>query len=338
MHVLVTGGTGFVGYHTARALLSAGHDVTLLVRSLDKAHQLFGSDQLQRVVRGDINDADSVRRALRGCDALVHSAAVVSTSRKDAGQVFERNTNGTRTVIQAGLDANLQALIYVSSVTALFDEHARTLNEHSPPGPESHRGAYGRSKVAGEIYARSMQDDGAPVYITYPGSVVGPEDPGLTEPHKGLIGLMYGIAPQMPSGNQYIDVRDLAEAHLRILEQLPSGKRFPMGGTFLPWRDHGKLLATLTGRRFLPLPVLPGVPLLAGALLDRLSQVLTLELPITEEGMRYATRWVQLDDSHTLKTLDLQYRPLAETFEAALLSLHATGHLSQRQLGRLAQH
>jgi nucleoside-diphosphate-sugar epimerase len=336
MHVLITGGTGFVGYHTAQALLAAGHEVSLLVRSLDKAFALFGPDRLSRVVRGDINDAASVRKALRGCDTLVHCAAMVSTGRSDADTVFQRNTEGTRTVLEAALDSDLESMIYVSSVTALFDPSAAQLDENSPPGPEAGRGGYGRSKVASEHFARALQDAGAPLYITYPGSVIGPDDPGLTEPHRGIVALMQGLAPQMPSGNQYIDVRDLAEAHLRILERRPDSGRFPLGGTFLPWRDHGALLGELTGRFFLPLPVLPGVPRLAGMLLDRLGDYLPLDLPITEEGMRYACHWVELDDAHTLDTLDLHYRPLEETFEAALLSLYAHEHLSRRQLGRLA--
>lgn len=337
MRVLITGGTGFVGYHSARALLAAGEEVSLLVRNRDKAIALFGSHPAVTVVTGDMNDAASVRRALRGCDALLHSAALVSTDRRDAERVFEINSGGIRTVLEAGLEANLDALIHVSSVTALYDPAAKRLDETSPPGIGEGHSGYGRSKIAGEHFARQLQARGAPVYITYPGSVIGPEDPGFTEPHQGIAALMRGVSPQMPSGNQYIDVRDLAEAHLRILQRRPDSRRFPLGGTFLPWREHGPLLRELTGRLFLPLPVLPGVPLLAGKVLDRLRKLVPVELPVTEEGMRYATHWVMLDDSHTLATLDLQYRPLYDTFEAALLSLYASGHLSRRQLGRLAR-
>ncbi|MFV0277984.1 MAG: NAD-dependent epimerase/dehydratase family protein, partial [Parahaliea sp.] len=337
MHVLVTGGTGFVGYHTTCALLAAGHEVTLLVRSLDKTHSLFGSDRLTRVVRGDIGDAGSVRKAVAGCDAVIHSAAVASTSQGAAEAVFNKNTEGTHTVMDAALEADVATIIYVSSITALYDSSAQYLDENSPPGSQNVRSGYGRSQIAGERYARDLQEQGAPLYITYPGSVIGPEDPGLTEPHRGLISMMAGLTPIMSSGNQYIDVRDLAQAHLHILQQQPHSLRFPLGGTFLAWRDHGKLLSELTGRFFMPLPVMPGVPRLAGKLLDKMGRFLAIDLPITEEGMRYATHWVVMNDAHTLKTLGLGYRPLRETFEATLLSLHATGHLKRWQLGALAR-
>ena len=83
MHILVTGGTGFIGYHTARKLLAAGHRVRLLVRDKDKLRRLYGSD-ITDYVLGDVTDAASVNKALEGCDGVVHSAALVSIDRQDA--------------------------------------------------------------------------------------------------------------------------------------------------------------------------------------------------------------------------------------------------------------
>ncbi|HBQ39843.1 MAG TPA: epimerase, partial [Halieaceae bacterium] len=77
MRVMITGATGFVGYHTAQALLAAGHEVSVLVRSVDKLLNLFGENRVHQVVRGDVTDPQQVARALDGCDAVVHSAAMV---------------------------------------------------------------------------------------------------------------------------------------------------------------------------------------------------------------------------------------------------------------------
>ena len=79
MRVLITGGTGFVGYHSARALLDAGHEAKLLVRSADKMRGLYGAGALDHVV-GDVTDEAAVERALEGCDAVIHSPAMVSTN------------------------------------------------------------------------------------------------------------------------------------------------------------------------------------------------------------------------------------------------------------------
>ena len=99
MRVMITGGTGFIGWHTARALLSAGHEVSLLVRSVEKMRSLYADGEIAHYAVGDITDADSVRAAMEGCDALVHTAALVSTHAGDAERVYATNVQGTRTVI-----------------------------------------------------------------------------------------------------------------------------------------------------------------------------------------------------------------------------------------------
>ncbi|MDH3994715.1 MAG: NAD(P)H-binding protein, partial [Gammaproteobacteria bacterium] len=70
MRVMITGGTGFIGYHTTMALLDAGHEVSLLVRSVDKMHAMYGPDLIEHYTVGDIVDQKSVQQAMQGCDAL----------------------------------------------------------------------------------------------------------------------------------------------------------------------------------------------------------------------------------------------------------------------------
>jgi nucleoside-diphosphate-sugar epimerase len=206
MRVMITGATGFIGYHTVNAMLGAGHEVVLLISNEKKMQDIYG-DRIQHHVVGDITDAAAVAAALDGCDGVISIAALVSTDAKDAQLVYDTNVCATQLIVGGAVERGLEKIIHVSSVTALYDPKASTLDENSPPGPATT--SYGRSKAACETYVRELQGQGAPVYITYPVSVIGPYAPSLTEPHEGIRTFMGSLAPLMPSGNPYVDVRDI---------------------------------------------------------------------------------------------------------------------------------
>lgn len=334
MRVMITGGTGFIGYHTAMALMAAGHEVSLLVRSIDKMNQLYGKGRIEHFTLGDITDADQVRQAMEGCDAAIHVAALVSTSARDSERVYQTNLQGTRNVIGTAVDMELPA-IHVSSVTALYDPDASGLDENSPPGTSA--SGYGRSKVACEQYVRSLQEAGEPVYITYPASVLGPDAPALTEPHEGLKTYLAHFVPIMASGNQYVDARDIATVHRRILEEQPDCNRFILGGHYLSWPDLGDRLEALTGRSLRRLKLGRWTLGLMAAVCDGIGPWFNLELPLTKEGVAYASNWVMMDSSRVQQELDFDFRPVDETLIDSIRWLQQAGHLGAEEAGELAQ-
>ena len=123
LKILVTGATGFIGAHTIVALLREGYSVRALVRSVEKFQKVLDLHgvSVDDVVTGDVTDQEAVRKALDGCDGVIHTAAMISTQKKDQDLVYDTNVNGTRYVIGGAVDAGLQHIIHVSSVTALYD-------------------------------------------------------------------------------------------------------------------------------------------------------------------------------------------------------------------------
>lgn len=335
MRVMITGGTGFIGYHTALALMDAGHEVSLLVRSVDKMYKLFGEGRIAHYTRGDIVDADKVRQAMTDCDAVIHVAALVSTHAKDAQKVYNTNVQGTKNVIGTALELGMEAIIHVSSVTALYNPRATVLDEDSPPGNAA--SGYGRSKVACEKYVRALQDAGEPIYITYPATVMGPDDPGLTEAHLGMRTYLSHFVPVMSSGNQYVDVRDIAQVHLALLQQQPPAGRYILGGHYLPWVDLGGVLDDLTGRKLRRLKLNGAAMRLVGKACDRIGPWFNMEVPMTEEAMGYATRWVPMDNSKVERELAFTFRPLRDTLADTIHWLYTAQHVTAQQAGRLAQ-
>lgn len=335
MRVFVTGGTGFIGSHTCHALLKAGHKLKLFVRNKKKAKDLFGS-KVRSIAVGDIENASDVRKAMRGCDAVIHMAAMVSTSKEDAERVYNTNLAAAENVLGQAVELGCKKIIHVSSVTALYDPSAKVLNHKSPPGTAQN--AYGRSKVDCEKYARQLQKEGAPLHITYPASVIGPDDPGLTEPHAGLIANLFGLGLDMPSGNQYVDVRDVATAHAALLTRRVKPGRYMLGGHYVSWKDLYATLERLTGRDLLMLPI-PGAAMrMLGRTLDALKPLTHSKSPISYEAMVYATKWVKMDNKQTENDLKLHFRPFEESLIEATRWLERENYITRDHAGKLSRH
>lgn len=327
LHVLVTGGTGFVGHHTARALAEAGHHVKLLVRDPAKMRRVFGPVGLGELpsVVGDITDAASVAKALDGCDAVVHAAAMVSVHEGDADRVLETNLRGVQLVLGGAFERGIERLLQVSSTTVFHRPDARYVDESSPLGHAT-RG-YGGSKIACEEHVRGLQDLGAPIATTYPGSVIGPDDPGLSEAMVGLKGFLdTRIVPVMPSGIQLVDVRDVAEAHVRLLER-GGADRVLLGGHYVPWSELVDLLEEVTMESFLGLPVPAPVVRAAGRALDWVDRFVRIGAPVSRESSDYATDWAVADDGHARRSLGLELRDLHTTLGDTIRWLGESGQL-----------
>jgi nucleoside-diphosphate-sugar epimerase len=333
VQVLVTGATGFVGYHTVRRLLAGGHEVRVLARSLEKAERLFRAERDLEIAVGDMTDAQAVARALAGRDAVVHAAATVSFERSAARALTEANVAGTRHVIGFALERGIGAILYVSSLTAIFDPRR---GEPSPDSPVLERGnAYARSKAAAERVVRELAAAGAPVATVYPYGVIGPDDPGWSESIAAFRGFV-ATTLATTGGVSFVDVRDLATFAVRLLERQRAG-RFLVGGHFYTWDELVAELETLLGRpirRFAaPAPLLRAL----GSALDGVRRVRPLASLISREGMEYATRTRPLPNSEALAELGVTLRPARETFADTLRWMLATGRLKPHHAPALAE-
>ncbi len=327
LRVLVTGGTGFVGFHTARALHEAGHEVRLLVRSPEKMRRVlgpFGLDKLEHV-KGDIADPRSVARALQDCEAVVHSAAAVNIRAADALETIRINRRGTELVIGGAVERGIARIVQVSSTTALFNPGLDVIDENSPLGTQSV--GYGRSKIEADLYVRGLQQHGAGIYTTYPGSIMGPDDPGLSEAMAGLMTLLDVVYTVTSSGTQIIDVRDLAQAHVRLIERGGPPERYMMGGQFFSWSDLADILEDLVGTRLRRVRVSKRMLQAIGKLGDMLYNFREINVPITFEAVWYATEWTPSDDSKAKRNLGIEYRDIRETLGDSIVWLTEKGHL-----------
>lgn len=325
--MLVTGGTGFVGGWTAKAIADAGHRVRFLVRDpagLQAGVARLGVDVSDHVV-GDITDAESVRAALHGCDAVVHAAAVVATDPRAAQQMLTTNSAGARNVLGGAVECGLDPIIHVSSFTALFHPGLTTLTADLPVAGGTD--GYGRSKAREELYARGLQDAGAPVAITYPGMVLGPPvGDRFGEAGEGVrAALGMHVIPGRGGGWLIVDVRDLAAMHVALLEPGRGPRRYTAGGRRVSPAQLAELLTAASGSQLFAVPVPDAVLRFAGRVLDQAERVLSISTPFTEAAMQYYTQMPDSDDSPAERELGITFRDPQQTLADTVAGIRAAG-------------
>jgi nucleoside-diphosphate-sugar epimerase len=341
MRVAITGGTGFVGAHTVRAVLDAGHDVRLLVRDPARISETLGplgvgADDVV-AVRGDMTDAASVQELVEGADAAIHAAAVVSLEKARGPEVLAANPDGTRIVIDAALAAGADPVLYVSSTASLFRRDLTLLHTDLPPADLS--SAYGRSKALAEAWVRARQDEGAPVTITYPAGVVGPPaGPAAGEVSAAVAThLRSGMLPVPKATWSIVDARDIAAVHVACLEAGRGPRRYMCGGNYMSMIELSAIYRELTGRR-MPAVRAPGSVFRAlGRFNDALGRFVSIDTIFTGEAMDMFTRWCPTDDRVTHEQLGIEWRDPAGSLRETIVGLVAAGRVSAKHAGALAR-
>ena len=321
------------------ALLEAGHQIKLFARSRDRIDSTFGSlgigmSQIDFEL-GDITDLNAVEKAVQGVDAILHAAAVYTMNKKRAGEIRRVNAKGTKIVLDAAYRIGLDPIIYVSSVSALLPPNGEILNPDSPI--KNPKGAYIRSKAESEKIAREFQSKGAPIAITYPGGVIGPKDPHCGDGMDIIIDIINGRYNPMIKGHfPLVDVRDLAELHVKLMESGRGARRYFLSGRRIPFTDLIDKISDLTGcriRYFMVPSWLMEVPV---RLIDLLTPFLPFRIPVTLEGFRFAKWDPVYDDSKTKNELKISLRPYYETLSDTIKWLHSIGKINDEQAGRLS--
>lgn len=300
MRVLVTGGTGFVGGWTAKAIADAGHSVRFLVRNparLKTSVAKLGVDVSDFAV-ADISDRDSVREALNGCDAVVHSAALVATDPRETSRMLSTNMAGAQNVLGQAVELGMDPIVHVSSFTALFRPNLATLSADLP--------------VAG----------GTDGYVLL-GPPVGDQ---FGEAGEGVRSALWmHVIPGRGAAWLIVDVRDVAALHAALLESGRGPRRYTAGGHRIPVPELAKILGEVAGTTMLAVPVPDSALRVAGSVLDQAGPYLPFNTPFTAAGMQYYTQMPESDDSPSEKELGITYRDPRDTVADTVTALRGLG-------------
>lgn len=246
---LITGGTGFIGAHVARALTEAGYTVRILRRPNSKLNLLEGVP-VQHAI-GDVMDADSLRVAMEGCDWVFHVAAIADYWRAQRVKMYLVNVDGTRHVLEAAREAGVRRVVFTSSAAAIgLRPDGKPSDESEPFNLPPARFPYGHSKWLAEGLVQKAVAAGQDVVILNPSVVFGPGDANLisgsmiTEAARGI------IPPFYPAGSvSAIDVRDVARAHLAAAERGRTGERYVLGTMDMSYAELFRHICGLVGAK-----------------------------------------------------------------------------------------
>ncbi len=240
---LITGASGFVGWHVARLLSERGHRVRALVRPQSRLRELDAEP-----VTGDLRDPESLARAAAGCGQVFHVAADYRLWTPDPRVLYQSNVDGTRNLLQAAIAAGADRVVYTSTVGCMGVPRDGIGDEDSPVSIADMTGHYKRSKFLAEQAALEFAREGKPVVIVNPTAPVGDHDFKPTPTGRIILDFLRRRMPAyIDTGLNLVDVRDVAWGHLAALERGRTGERYILGAENLTLHGILNRLESITG-------------------------------------------------------------------------------------------
>ncbi|MCB0876141.1 MAG: aldehyde reductase [Solirubrobacterales bacterium] len=271
--VLMTGGTGFLGGWCIATLLDRGYTVRTTIRDLAREGQVrtqvaaAGADAGDRltVLAADLLADDGWAEAVAGCDYVLHTASPFPPKQpKDPDELIVPARDGALRVLRAALDGGVERIVMTSSVAAIrgggdpIGGSAYT-DEDWTDSSNTNLTPYTRSKTIAEREAWKLVDERdarTRLAVVNPGAIIGP---ALSDDVSFSLELIERLLKGMPAvpklGFSFVDVRDVADLHVRAMEQpAAGGKRYIATDRFMWMADVGAILRERLGDRARKVP------------------------------------------------------------------------------------
>ncbi len=341
--VLVTGASGFIASHIVELLLAKGCLVRGTVRSLRKEkarylaplRALAGAVDRLELVEADLGAEGSFDRAAAGCEYVMHTASPYVLDAKDPQRdLVDPAVNGTLNVLSAcQRAATVTRVVLTSSMAAITDEPEsdHTLTESDWNEKSSlERNPYYYSKTLAERAAWQFMDERRRTFdlvVINPFLVIGPSIvPGLNTSNRIFVDLLKGTYPGIVSLTWgFVDVRDVADAHVRAMETPSARGRYICAGETASMRVVVDLLRKNGWGEGRKLPAL-GLDNVVGDAIVRMASYLQPK-GVGSYLRTHVGRVPRYDASEIQRELGLQFRPLDQSILETMADLERWGHI-----------
>jgi dihydroflavonol-4-reductase len=305
MKAFVTGATGFLGSHVARALADQGAELRLLVRPTSHLRNLEGLKA--ETATGDLRDAASLEKAMSGCDTVFHVAADYRLWVREPEAMYRSNVEGTKTLLEAARRNGVRRVVYTSSVATMgFTRNGHPADEDSPVSLADMIGHYKRSKFMAEQIALEAGRSGMHVVAVNPTTPVGEQDVKPTPTGRIVVDFLKRKFPAyVETGLNLVDVKVCARGHLAALEKGKSGERYILGGQDLTLKQ----------------------------ILDRLGKITGLPSPKIKLPYFFALATGVVDEVFTGRLMKREPRATIDTVRMGRKKMFASSDKAERELG-----
>ena len=328
MKLFVTGSTGFLGSHVARALLDRGDELRLLVRGSSRLDNVADLNA-ERVV-GDLRDIESLKRGMSGCEVVFHVAADYRLWAVNGQELYDSNVDGTRNILSAAKESGVRRVVYTSSVATMgFGNNGRLTDENTPVTLSNMISDYKRSKFMAEQLVIEAARAGQDVVMVNPTTPIGERDIKPTPTGRIIVDFLKRKFPAyVDTGLNLLDVRDCAGGHLLALENARPGERYILGGENLTLKQILDKLAVITG---LPSPKieLPYAVAYATGVVDTLitGKLRRREPRVTLDAVRMGRKKMFVSSAKAERELGWRAGPVDDALRRAVDWFLANGYV-----------
>jgi dihydroflavonol-4-reductase len=317
--VAVTGAAGLLGGSVVRELLARGIEVVAIVRDLDRGRQALGDSDRQQLVIGNVLDAQELTPALRGADALIHTAAYFREYYQpgvDPYLLDRTNVTAVAALVTAAEAAQVPVFVHVGSTGTIGPTPEQLLaDEDTPPGPWSTRNRYYASKVRAEQLLPGLREKHAVrIPVVVPGWMWGPGDTAPTASGQMFLSVANTTASGVPRVSAHIvDARDVAHGCIRAAET-GLNRRYLVAGNRHELPAVCAQIARLCGVEA-PRAVAPRLALAASGLLQLADRLRGRPALVTPRGTRVLVDGdhQRISSARAMTELGVTFRPIIDT-------------------------
>ena len=281
MKAFVTGASGFIGSHLTASLLKKKWQVKALLHK----SKILGEEKID-IVRGDIRDFQTLKKAIVGTDILFHCAAALGSALIDKKEFHQINVIGTENALQAAREESVKKIIHISSAGVLgaVDEN-ETADESYPLRPKN---TYDKTKLEGEQLALRFAREGMNLVIVRPGWVYGPGDRRTLKLVKAIENKRFILVTKGKTWQTPIYIDDLIDGIHLCAEMGKSGEVYNLAGEeVLSVKNMVETIASAAGKKIPPfsIPLFPAQ--IASWKLEKLFLLFKKEAPLTQAKLSF---------------------------------------------------